>query len=412
MPSTYSTNLKITLMATGENSGTWGTITNTNLGTLLEQAICGAATVAMADTNQTISISDGISSDGRAVFISCTGALTAGRNLVVPTLNKNYIVENATTGGFDITVKTTAGTGIAVKPSTKRMVYADGTNVVEALSGFGNTTVTGTLAVSGAVTGGTYNKVTVTAPASGSTLTLADGKTLTASNTLTFTGTDGSSAAFGTGGSVFTKVYRQVFTGSGTYTPHAGIIFADIICVGGGGGGGGAIMGGAGSVTAGGGGGSGGYSQIIKTAAQIGASQTVTVGSGGTGGNPGGETSVGTLCIAKGGSAGAVGSAGAAGAGGAGGSTTGATGDVTSAGNYGEGGMSASIVTVGYRTTIGGVGPFGGGCAQSNSPNSNGQSATGYGSGGGGAYGYNSAVSLNGGNGSDGIVVIIEYCNQ
>lgn len=168
MPTSYSTNLKFSLPATGELSGTWGTVTNTNIGTLIEEATVGAATVAMADANQTITITDGASSTGRAVYIQCTGALTAGRNLTVPTVNKNYIVENATTGGFDVTVKTAAGTGIAVKPGTKRAVYVDATNVVEAINGLGATTISGALtyggvALSNSVTG-TGSMVLSTSP--------------------------------------------------------------------------------------------------------------------------------------------------------------------------------------------------------------------------------------------------------
>lgn len=147
MPSTYSTNLKLQLMATGEDSGTWGTNTNNNLGTLLEESIIGAGTVAMADANQTITIPDGVTSTGRKVYITCTGALSANRNLVVPTANKNYVVTNSTTGGFSIVVKTTAGTGITVGPGLKRYVYADGTNVVEAINSFGDLSVSGTVAL-------------------------------------------------------------------------------------------------------------------------------------------------------------------------------------------------------------------------------------------------------------------------
>lgn len=208
MPSTYSTNLKLQLMATGEDNGTWGDNTNNNLGTLIEESIIGAATVAMADANQTITTPDGLTGSGRKVYLTCTGALTANRNLVVPTANKNYVIENATTGGFSIVIKTTAGTGITVGAGLKRYVYADGTNVVEAINSVGNLTITGTLGTIGALTvtgnvaagtfttAGTFNKVAITAPATGSTLTIADGKTLTASNTLTLTGTDSTSFAF------------------------------------------------------------------------------------------------------------------------------------------------------------------------------------------------------------------------
>lgn len=188
MPSTYSTNIKFELMATGEKNNLWGGITNTNLGTLLEEAIMGAATVAMADANQTIAITNGASSTGRCVYIKCTGALTAGRNLTVPTVNKDYVVENATTGGFDVTVKTAAGTGIAVKPSTKRAVYADATNVVESLSGFGALVVT------------SLNGLTITT--STGTFTVTNAKTFAVSNTITLTGTDAASYDLGTGGAV------------------------------------------------------------------------------------------------------------------------------------------------------------------------------------------------------------------
>ncbi len=215
MPSTYSTNLKIELMATGEKNNLWGGITNTNLGSLLEEAIVGSASVAMADANQTISITNGASSTGRCVYIKCTGALTAGRNLTVPTLNKNYIVENATTNGFDVTVKTAAGTGIAVKPSTKRAVFADTTNVVEAISGFGALTVA-SLASAGAVTALTVNGLTVTTTTG--TFTLTNGKTFSVANTITLTGTDAATYDLGTGGAVCPAGAVISFAGSAAPT--------------------------------------------------------------------------------------------------------------------------------------------------------------------------------------------------
>lgn len=226
MPSTYSTNLKLQLMATGEDSGTWGVNTNNNLGTLIEESIVGADTISMVDANQTITIPDGVTGSGRKVYLNCTGVLTANRNLVVPTANKNYVVTNSTTGGFSIVVKTTAGTGITIGPGLKRYVYADGTNVVEAINSVGDLTVAGTLGISslstpgnatiggnlavtgtttltgnatmGTVTGASFNKTAITAPATGSTLAIADGKTLTVNNTMTLISTDGSSINFST----------------------------------------------------------------------------------------------------------------------------------------------------------------------------------------------------------------------
>lgn len=211
MPSTYSTNLKFELMATGENSGTWGTKTNNNLFPLAEQAIVAQADVAMLDATTTITMLDGTTCDARCFVLNLTGVLTAARDLVVPTIQKPYVVANNTTGGYAVTVKTSAGTGISVPNGDRMFLYADGTNVVEMLSeGAGSFT---SLAVSGAATIGTtlgvtgattlstvtatsVNKVAITAPASNATLTIANGKTLTASNTLTFTGTDSTSFAF------------------------------------------------------------------------------------------------------------------------------------------------------------------------------------------------------------------------
>jgi hypothetical protein len=131
MASTYSTSLRLELMATGDQSGTWGDTTNTNLGTLLEQAITGVLSVSQGDAELTLTSTDGASDQARNAVINLTGAMTAGRNVVVPTANKLYLAKNSTSGGFAVTVKTAAGTGVAVPAGTARWVYCDGTNVVD-----------------------------------------------------------------------------------------------------------------------------------------------------------------------------------------------------------------------------------------------------------------------------------------
>jgi len=135
MASTYS-DLKIELIATGEQSGTWGSTTNTNLGTALQEAITGRANADFSsDADLTLGYTD---SNAAQVFrnlilnVTSTGSLTATRNLVVPTIEKQYLVENNTTGGQSIVVKTSAGTGITVPNGAKAHLYADGTNVVQA----------------------------------------------------------------------------------------------------------------------------------------------------------------------------------------------------------------------------------------------------------------------------------------
>ena len=136
MASTYSTNLKIELMGTGENSGTWGTITNTNLGTAFEQAVIGLGNPDYtSDANLTITLTNtNASQAARCLVLNVTsafGSLTATRELIVPTIQKQYIVQNNTTGGQSITVKTSAGTGITVPTGRKAHLYVDGTNVVQ-----------------------------------------------------------------------------------------------------------------------------------------------------------------------------------------------------------------------------------------------------------------------------------------
>ena len=136
MASTYSTSLRLELMATGDQSGTWGTTTNTNLGTLLEQSITGVLSVAQGDVaNLTLTTVNGGTDQARNAVVNLTGALTAARNVVVQTANKLYLIKNSTTGGFSITAKTAAGTGVVIPPLSSQWVYSDGTNVVAGLIG-------------------------------------------------------------------------------------------------------------------------------------------------------------------------------------------------------------------------------------------------------------------------------------
>ena len=133
MPSTYS-NLKIQLMATGENNTSWGDVTNVNLGTALEEAIVGSADVTFASANVTLTLTNtNASQTARNLRLRCTGTTGgATRNLVVPSIEKPYIVQNDCADS--ILVKTAAGTGVTVLAGTTTWVYNDGVNVVSALS--------------------------------------------------------------------------------------------------------------------------------------------------------------------------------------------------------------------------------------------------------------------------------------
>jgi hypothetical protein len=130
--STYSTNLKIELIGTGEQSGTWGATTNTNLGSLIEEAIAGYVTQAVTDGAATVlTIPNGASSNGRNYVIELNGALTAARTVEVPAVDKPYIFFNNTTGGFAVTVKVSGQTGVTIANGKKAIVYANSTDVIE-----------------------------------------------------------------------------------------------------------------------------------------------------------------------------------------------------------------------------------------------------------------------------------------
>ena len=158
MANTTSANLKLTVQQTGENAGTWGQITNTNL-LILEQAIGGYTGVALnATTGATLTFSNGALSNGKDQVIRLTGTITSNVNVVIPDgVEKTYIVENATSGAFTVTFKTSSGTGATWSTTDKgyKIIYSDGTNVVDVTADLGNITAgnitAGTIA-SGAIT--------------------------------------------------------------------------------------------------------------------------------------------------------------------------------------------------------------------------------------------------------------------
>jgi hypothetical protein len=133
MPSTYTSSLRLTLQATGENSGSWGSIVNNGVTSLVDASVAGTATVTHDDTaNYTLSTANGATDESRQMFLNITGTLTAARNVVCPAASKLYFLRNNTTGGFAVTLKTSGGTGISVPNGKYAALYCDGTNVVNA----------------------------------------------------------------------------------------------------------------------------------------------------------------------------------------------------------------------------------------------------------------------------------------
>ena len=162
MASSYSPSLKIELIGNGDQSGTWGTTTNNNLGTLLEQAITGVQSIVMNNANYVLTSFNGVSDEARNAVLVVTGTNSAVRQIVCPLVEKLYVIYNNTTGGYAITIGGSTGSVVTVPNGVTAQVYCDGINFFSSQTGSagnfninGNLAVTGTTALTGALTGTT-----------------------------------------------------------------------------------------------------------------------------------------------------------------------------------------------------------------------------------------------------------------
>ena len=135
MASSYSADLKLELMATGEKSGTWGDITNTNL-IILQQAIAGYEAVSIAGGAQTtaLTFSNGLISNGKNAIIELTGTITGNQIVTIADgIEKNYVIKNSTSGAFTVQFKTVSGSGPTWSTTDKgiKTLYSNGTDVID-----------------------------------------------------------------------------------------------------------------------------------------------------------------------------------------------------------------------------------------------------------------------------------------
>jgi len=141
MANSTSASLKLTVQQTGENSGTWGQFTNTNL-LILEQAIGGYDAIGIT-SGATLTFSNGVLSNGKNQVLRLTGTIASAVNVTIPdSIEKTYLVENATTGAFTVTFKTSSGTGATWSTTDKgyKILYSDGTNIVDITADLGDIT--------------------------------------------------------------------------------------------------------------------------------------------------------------------------------------------------------------------------------------------------------------------------------
>jgi len=156
MASTFSPSLRIELIGNGDQSGVWGQTTNSNLGTIIEQAITGVESITMVNTDYVLSNFNGVSDEARNAVLVVAGTNSAIRKVVAPLTNKTYTVRNNTVGGFAINIGGVTGAAVPVPNGATVQVYCDGTDFFEGLSGVSsNFTVPNNLTVGGVINGST-----------------------------------------------------------------------------------------------------------------------------------------------------------------------------------------------------------------------------------------------------------------
>lgn len=247
----YTSLLALGQPVTGTEPGVWGDDVNNAVTSYLDIAIAGTQTLS-TDGDVTLTLTQGTSlatnigsTSAQYMILNCTGSRSQLRYINVPNSSKAYIVMNNTSGGFNVTIRGSTGptTGISVAPGKQTWVAWDTNagdfkeiasgdvdgpasstdNAIARFDGLTGKVIQNSAAfvadTTGDITAGAYNKVTITAPASSATLTIADGKTLTASNSLTLAGTDSTTMTFpGTSATIARTDAAQTFTGIQTFS--------------------------------------------------------------------------------------------------------------------------------------------------------------------------------------------------
>jgi len=360
MASSYSTDLKLELMQTGENAGTWGENTNNNLN-LIQQAIAGFESVALSDGGTVaLAMTDKAISNARNMVLKFTGTLTTASTVTIPdSIEKFYIFDlSAVTGVTNLTIKTVSGTGFTAGEAAIVAAYSDGTNLNEiALNTLGGTIATAQIddaAIStaklsdNAVTTAKISNLNVTEAKLAASAVTAD-KIAQSTITQAKLATDSVGPGASSGASGAQDVVRShAFNGgaTGTYTANPAANNASAFIKGGGGGGSGG--GNPNNQASGGAGGDGGFGFYFAPITG-GTGYPYSVGNGGGKGNgfdagsPGGATNVTSIGTANGGNGGVLSQPGNPGS--SPGAQTGLTGSETIYYNKGTGGAGAARAT-------------------------------------------------------------------
>ena len=146
MASSYSTSLKLELIGSGDQSGTWGTTTNTNLGTLLEQAITGQTTITMANADYTLTDYNGASDEARNAVIIISGSQNATYNVICPAVQKLYIITNSLSASATAYFKPSGGSALSIANGSTVFAYCTGSAMVALSSPTSVANITGGIA--------------------------------------------------------------------------------------------------------------------------------------------------------------------------------------------------------------------------------------------------------------------------
>jgi len=175
MASSYSSDLKLELVTTGEKAGLWGTITNTNL-QILQQAASGYLSLAVGGADVTLALDNGATSNGKNLYIKLTGTLTANRTVTMPAgAERVFIIEDTTVRGTSnrtLSILTASGTALAIPTGAVMLVKSDGTNTTKGITEKGYNTITDSNTPYTAVSGDqilantSSNPITILLPAS------------------------------------------------------------------------------------------------------------------------------------------------------------------------------------------------------------------------------------------------------
>jgi len=175
MASSYSSDLKLELVTTGEKAGLWGTITNTNL-QILQQSSSGYLSLAVGGADVTLALDNGATSNGKNLYIKLTGTLTANRTVTMPAgAERVFIIEDTTVRGTSnrtLSVLTASGTALAIPTGAVMLVKSDGTNTTKGITEKGYNTITDSNTPYTAVSGDqilantSSNPITILLPAS------------------------------------------------------------------------------------------------------------------------------------------------------------------------------------------------------------------------------------------------------